>query len=92
MGADGLLVSVELKAYIQGIYTSSGFMTAVSEPSGFPGICDTIILELHDASPPYALSQSTTGTIGINGIGNFTFSGFSIWKSNYLELSHIEML
>jgi hypothetical protein len=66
----------ELNALIDGFY------------NGTTMIPDTVRLELHNASSPYALVSSSKGFLDANGHGSFTFSGGASGIPYYLVVKH----
>ena len=81
-------VTLNLKVFIQGFYLSNGIMIAVVDPINNPIQCDTIIVELHNASSPYGLVHSIKSTIDINGNGQFIFPGNVLTHSYYIVVRH----
>lgn len=74
---DKFSTNLSVKCFIQSFYSGGGLMRPVLanqlQPST-PGICDTITVELHSASSPYALVASAYKVIGQNGIVTCPFT------------------
>lgn len=81
-------ISLNLKVYIEGYYLGSGIMEAAPDKIGHPNLCDTIIVELHDAASPYNTLFADTSTIDINGNGSFIFPGSALSNSYYVVVKH----
>lgn len=84
---EGCPVTLSLKVYIEGLYNSSGTMTASVNPISNPTLCDTITVELHSTTSPYSLLYSVKGTIDVNGNGSFVFSAARAF-SYYIVVKH----
>ena len=63
-------------------------MRATINPIANPTICDSVRIELHNASSPYALVDNTIGTINTNGLGSFLFSASTLGGSYYIVIKH----
>ena len=85
---DTCVIKLNLKMYFEGFYQSNGFMRAVTDPSGHPFICDTVIVELHNINPPYTFVTSASGVINRNGSGQFEFSGSVLSNSFFIVIRH----
>ena len=81
-------VTLNLKVFIQGFYLNNGIMNAVVDPINNPTLCDTIIVELHNASSPYNLEHSVKNTIDVNGNGQFIFPADVLTHSYYIVVRH----
>ena len=81
-------VNLQLKLYIQGFYLSNGFMRASVNPSIYPNLCDTVVVELLNINPPYPIAHSIKGVIATNGNGTFNFPFTTAGKSYYLVIRH----
>lgn len=77
-----------VKLLIQGFYTSSGQMRATINPTVNPTVCDTVRIELHNASSPYSLVDNSIGTINTGGLGAFQFAAPSLGGSYYIVIKH----
>jgi Zn-dependent metalloprotease/subtilisin-like proprotein convertase family protein len=77
-----------LKVYIEGFYKGGGMMEATVDGGLYPNLCDTVVVELHNASSPFALVQSVKGTVDINGNGTFSFPGSVNGNSYYIVIRH----
>ena len=84
-------MTLNLKAFIQGYYTSSGTMENVLFNEGvtpFSGNeCDTIVVQLRQPTSPYLVVSESQSVIQTNG--QLTFSGTApIGQSYYVVLKH----
>jgi tRNA threonylcarbamoyladenosine modification (KEOPS) complex Pcc1 subunit len=80
-----------LTVYLEGLYI--GASTMIASPFAANGtspatIADTILVELHNASAPYALAFSAIGTLSTSGIANIVFPAASIGNSYYVVIKH----
>ncbi|MBL7764999.1 MAG: hypothetical protein JNJ58_02820 [Chitinophagaceae bacterium] len=83
-------VSLNLTALIQGFYRSATddmapVLNNQGEPNGLLD-CDTVLVELRDATTPYAVAYSYTGVIGTNGVINCTFPAAALGNSYYIAV------
>lgn len=80
-----------LTAYIQG-YMNGGSMQPVLLNSGVPGAtgsqCDTITIQLRNATAPYAVAHSYTGVMGTNGQLMCLFPATAIGNNYYIAVKH----
>jgi hypothetical protein len=83
-----MTVTVNLKVFIEGLYTSYGIMTAAVNSVAYPALCDTIVLELHSTNSPYELIQSAKSTINTSGNGIFVFPQISPGSNYYIAVRH----
>lgn len=81
-------VEISVKLFIQGFYLGGNQMISTIDPLAHPTICDTISIELHNSNSPYNILYYTTGTIDINGNGQFIFPAGIINQSFYLVVRH----
>ena len=63
-------------------------MEATVNPGLYPSLCDTITLELHNTTSPYAVAFTVKGTINTNGNGTFVIPGAASGNSYYLAVIH----
>ena len=77
-----------VKLIIQGFYSGSGSMRATIDPVLYPTVCDSVKIELHNATTPFALVDIATSTINLTGTGAFTFAGTSLGQSYYIVVKH----
>jgi hypothetical protein len=84
---NGLAVTINLRILIEGYYKGNGTMKQVLNDVLFPAVCDSVILELHQASGVHALVQSVKGTVDTNGYGTFVFPN-AYNNSYYLVVKH----
>lgn len=78
-------LTIDLTAYLQGYYVGSGQMTDVLYNQGVYGspstVSDSVTIELHNATAPYALAFSTKKPIGQNG--NINIKGLGAIGQQY---------
>jgi Zn-dependent metalloprotease/N-acetylneuraminic acid mutarotase/subtilisin-like proprotein convertase family protein len=77
-----------LKLYIEGFYKRSGIMEAAVDGLAYPTLCDTVIVELRNTSPPYAIAYSVKATINVNGNGTYSFPGAIVGHSYFIVVRH----
>jgi hypothetical protein len=81
-------ITLNLKLYIEGFYLGGGLMSASVNPVTFPTLCDTIIVALHNVTPPYATVDSRKGILSTSGILSVSIpQGFS-GNPYYLAIKH----
>jgi hypothetical protein len=51
-------------------------------------LCDSVTVELHQATSPYALAYSYKGVIGTNGLLACTFAGSASGNAYYIVVKH----
>jgi hypothetical protein len=83
--------TLNLTAYLQGLYTGAGTMT--SAPFNYDGvspnsIADTITVELHEAASPYNTVFSVTGLLSTTGNANLLFPSGAIGNYYYIAVKH----
>lgn len=83
-------VSIQVSAFIQGLYLGSGAMTAA--PFNANGVsqttlADTITVELHN-SATQALVYSATGLLSTSGVANVIFPAGAIGGNYYIVVAH----
>ncbi|MBL7766274.1 MAG: choice-of-anchor J domain-containing protein [Chitinophagaceae bacterium] len=79
-----------VSAFIQGYYRSATddmvpVLNNQGEPNGLTD-CDTVTVELRDATFPYAVAYSTTGVIGTNGNVVCSFPGAAVGNSYWIAV------
>jgi len=82
--------TLNLTAYLQGFYIGSGAMQPVLNNQGLPNPttdCDNVTVELHDATAPYAMVQTTTGVLNTNGTVACTFPASVIGNLLYRSIT-----
>ena len=83
---------LNLKTYLEGLYTSGGQMTAVlynSNPMGYPAnACDSITVELHDANPPNNTVASVNTLLRTDGNAVAVFPSAALSGSYYIVVRH----
>jgi len=97
---DTCINSVNVKVFIEGFYLGNGVMN--STLVGQPTLCDSITIELHDATFPYSMEHATKSVIDIYGGGKFKFplvtpgqyfivikhrNALETWSSNAVEIT-----
>ncbi len=80
--------SLQVKAFIEGYYIGSSTMRAVANPTSFPGVCDTVEIQLANTSAPYAIAHTVKGTLTISGVGTFLFPLSVSGNSYYVVIKH----
>jgi subtilisin-like proprotein convertase family protein len=75
---------LNLRVFLQGFYTGSSVMTSVVGG----GVTDTIRVELHNSTNPFATVHTATGVINSSGYGNFSFPGAVIGNSYFIVVRH----
>ena len=80
--------TLNLKAFIQGFYLGGGLQQAVLDPVASPTICDSITVELHSSTSPYALLYATKNVLATNGTGSFQFPAATLGNSYYVVIHH----
>ncbi len=81
-------ITLNLKLYLEGFYISSGIMQASVDPISYPTLCDTIVVELHQATSPYSFVQSFKSTINTAGEGSFVFPSNLLNNSYFISVHH----
>ena len=86
-------VTLNLKFYIQGYYQGAGFMQPVlfnegesSDPNSIQ--TDYVIVELHAATPPYAMVKTTIALLKTNGTLICNFNGSVTNTPYYIVIHH----
>jgi PKD repeat protein len=85
------LITLNLKAFLEGYYISSNTMTPALLNEGVGNdalLCDSMTVELHQATAPYALAYTYTGVIGTNGLLACTFPGSASGNAYYIAVKH----
>ena len=72
---------LSIKVFIQGFYTGSQTMYAVSDPVNASSTSDTITVELHSIQSPYNLVVSNKGVLNTDGSCTITFP--SVYSNSY---------
>jgi len=84
-------VTLNLKCFIEGFYLGTNSMQPVLNNQGLPNPttdCDAVVVELHDATSPYATAYSFSGTLLTNGNIACTFPGAALGNSYYIVVNH----
>ncbi|MCX6187734.1 MAG: hypothetical protein NTU43_12210 [Bacteroidetes bacterium] len=84
-------LSLNLTAFLQGLYNGNGTMSA--SPFAADGvspatIADTISVELHESTGNHNLVYSSRSTLGTNGVANIIFPSAVSGNSYYIVLKH----
>ena len=77
-----------IKLFIEGFYEGNGLMVSSVSPVDYPGICDTINVELHEVSAPHSVAFSVKNVIHKNGTGSFVFPSTALGKFYYIVVHH----
>ena len=88
---EGCDVTLNLKVFFEGFYVANGLMKAVlfeNNSSADPTSCDTITVELHNATAPYTIFISTSGILHTNGNINIMLPALVINNSYYIVIHH----
>ncbi|MBP6335678.1 MAG: hypothetical protein KA444_09425, partial [Bacteroidia bacterium] len=81
-------VTLNLKVMIEGFYLGNGRMAATIDSVNYPGVCDSLMVELHSSSAPFTQLYSDTTLIDIYGNGSFVFPGTLQNQSCYIVVRH----
>ncbi len=79
---------VNLKAFIQGFYISAGSMRKTIDPIAVSTNCDSVVLQLAQATPPYTILFTDTAILQTNGDAQFSFPSSVSGNNYYLVLKH----
>jgi hypothetical protein len=82
---------INLKIFIEGYYTGSGQMQPLlftSELSPDPTACDSITVELHDSTSPFATVTTAKALLRINGSAEVVFPTSVLNNSYYIAVLH----
>jgi hypothetical protein len=80
--------TLTLKLYLQGYYNGGGFMVPAAFNQGHTtnsSLTDSITVELRDANPPYAVTESLPFELMTNGTASGTFTSTG---SKYIVINH----
>ena len=81
-------VTLNLRVLIEGYYHGNAGMKAVVNESLYPGICDSITVELHHSTGNHALLQNMKGIVDRSGNGTFLFTNTIYNGSYYIVVKH----
>jgi hypothetical protein len=84
-------ITLNLKSFIQGFYSSSNTMVPVLLNQGIGSnnlLCDTITVELHNAISPYALAYSHKGVLSTIGLLSCSFPVATLGNNYYIVVKH----
>jgi len=82
------IAALNLRVFIQSLYAGNRTMRTVMDPALYPGMCDTITVELHNATAPYAIADSRSAVIDVNGYGRFVFNAINLGNSYYIVVRY----
>ncbi|MEZ5047275.1 MAG: hypothetical protein R2831_09830 [Chitinophagaceae bacterium] len=80
-----------LTAFIQGYYAGTSTMQATLVNQGTsvnPTDCDSVTIELHQATSPYTMAETFTGVLQTNGTITCTYPALVIGNSYYVVIKH----
>ncbi|MEZ5045868.1 MAG: hypothetical protein R2831_02640 [Chitinophagaceae bacterium] len=83
--------TLNITAFIQGFYAGASTMQAALVNQGVsvnPTDCDSVTVELHDATSPYAVAHSFTGVLQTDGTLACIFPPASVGNSYYIVMNH----
>jgi hypothetical protein len=84
-------VTLNLSCFIEGFYNGGNTMVPVLFNNGLssnPSACDSIIVELHNTTTPYAVAHTVNGLLLTNGTCQVTFPGSASGISYYIVVKH----
>jgi hypothetical protein len=84
-------VTLNLGLFIEGFYIGSNTMSPVlfnSGASSNPLACDSITIELHNTTNPFATAHTVNGLLLTNGTCQVTFPGSTLGNSYYIVVNH----
>lgn len=84
-------VTLNLGLFIEGFYAGSNTMSPVLFNNGLstnPLACDSITIELHNTTSPYATAHTINGLLLTNGTCQVTFPGSALGNSYYIVVNH----
>jgi hypothetical protein len=82
---------LNLKIFIEGFYIGGGQMQAVLYQNNLdinPAACDSITVELHDASSPYSIFTSVNALLRVDGSADVRFPISVSCNSYYIAVRH----
>ena len=79
---------VSFQVFLEGLYIGNDSLRAVIDPTNMAMVSDTITLELHQSTAPYAILYSTSSVIDVAGKGTFVFPNDVYGNSYYLVFRH----
>ncbi|GEM_PF-5047487 len=84
--------TLDLKFFIEGYYAGNGSMTSALYNQGVEGATatdvDTVTIELHNSSSPYAVAASFTGILQTDGSISCTYPGSVTGNSYFIAIRH----
>lgn len=86
---DFCTLRLDFRAFIEGFYSGSGQMRAVlydNAMSADPTACDSITVELHDATSPYDVVFTARGLIHTDGSAELFFPGSVLGNTYYIAI------
>ena len=79
---EGCFVTLSLRVFIEGYYRGNNKMIAVVDPVNFPGLCDTVEVELRNSVFPFDTKFNANSILDVDGYGSFNFPT-SVSGNNY---------
>jgi hypothetical protein len=84
-------INLNLTTFLEGSYSGNSSMTATLNKvnaSISNSIADSIIVELHESTSPYATMYSSNGVLNTNGTASIAFPNSAIGSSYYIAIKH----
>ena len=84
-------IKLNLTTFLEGSYADSSSMTATANKinAAIPSsIADSIIVELHASTSPYATMYSSKGVVNTNGTASISFPNSTLDSSYYIVIKH----
>ncbi len=84
-------IKLNLTTFLEGSYADSSSMTATANKinAAIPSsIADSIIVELHSSTSPYATMYSSNGVVNTNGTASISFPNSTLDSSYYIVIKH----
>ncbi len=79
--------TIDIKLFIEGFYRGNSLQVASVDAANFPGVSDTMIVELHSKNSPNEIVYSSKNVIDTAGNGNFYFPSIRIGEY-YIVVKH----
>jgi hypothetical protein len=84
-------INLNLTTFLEGSYSGNSSMTATLNKvnaSISNSIADSIIVELHESTSPYATMYSSKGVVNTNGTAAISFPNSTLDSSYYIVIKH----
>jgi hypothetical protein len=84
-------IKLNLTTFLEGSYADSSSMTATANKINAAissSIADSIIVELHASTSPYATMYSSKGVVNTNGTASISFPNSTLDSSYYIVIKH----